>query len=464
MGGASSEISAATRDVLVEMAWFLPIGVAKTGRRLGLRSEASARFEKGCDPEILDLAQNRFAELLGGAAGRVAKGMLDARGTVPEPAPVRVRTSKVNAVLGTSLGRDDMKALLDPIGFSATPVGDDLDVVIPSWRYDSAVEIDVVEEVARHYGYDKIGQSMPTAVRIGALTDLQRDRRFVRDVLVGLGLAEAMPLPFLAPGDLSRSGLADDGITIANPLVAEESVLRTSLLPGLLRTIAYNESHRVMGARLFELGHVFRRPASAQPLPDEREHAAVAIAGAEAPEAAQTWEALADALAVADRSMRAAELPGLHATRSAEIVVAGEVVGSVGEVDPDVLDAWRISERVAWLEVNLGRILELPHGRHDYRLVSKYPSSDIDLAFDTADAVPAADVEATLQAAAGELLAALELFDVYRGEGVSPGRRSLAYRLRLQAPDRTLTDAEVAEVRTRCITAVESTHDAKLRA
>jgi phenylalanyl-tRNA synthetase beta chain len=454
MGGASSEISDATSDVLVEMAWFEPMPIAKSSRRLGVRSEASARFEKGCDPEVIDLAHARFIELLGDAVGSVAAGMVDVRGTVPDRSPVRVRTSRVNGLLGTSLTGADIRALLEPIGFASTPAGDDdNDVVIPSWRFDSAVEIDVVEEVARTFGYDRIGAVVPPSVHFGALSPRQSDRRRVRDVLVGLGLAEALPNPFLAPDDLRRCGLPDDGITIANPLIADESVLRTSLLPGLVKTVAYNESHRVAGAALFEIGHVFRRPAEPQPLPDEREHLAVAVAGREAPEAVHLWEALAEALAVPDRSLRAADAPGLHPTRAAEVVVAGVVIGRLGEVDPGVLDAYGVGERVAWLEIDLGLLLDLPHGERPYRVVSKYPSSDVDLAFVVDDAIPAAAVAGAVRAAAGDLLVRFELFDVYLGTGVAEGARSLAYRLRLQAPDRTLTDAEVAEVRSRSIDA-----------
>jgi phenylalanyl-tRNA synthetase beta chain len=463
MGGAAAEISDATTDVLVEMAWFEPMPIATTARRLGLRSEASARFEKGCDPEVIDLAHARFIELLGDAVGSVATGTLDVRGQLPERAPVRVRTARVNKILGTALEPATIRELLAPIGFHAEPVGDDHDVTIPSWRYDSSSEIDVVEEVARTFGYVNIGSEMPPAVRFGRLSARQSDRRHARDVLVGLGLAEAMPMPFLAPTDLRRSGLTDDGITITNPLIADESVLRTSLLPGLLKTLAYNESHRVLGAGLFEIGHVFRRPATEQPLPDEREHLAAAVAGEEAPAAVQLWESLASALAINERELRAAEVPGLHPTRTAEILVQGEVVGAVGEVDPGVLAAHGISERVAWLEVDLGRLLDLPHGERPYRLVSRYPSSDVDLALSTPDGVPAADVERAIRAAAGDLLVSLQLFDVYRGQGVETDQRSLAYRLRLQAADRTLTDTEVAEVRQRCIAAAAAV-GASLRA
>ena len=457
MGGAASEIDESTRDVLVEMAWFEPMPIAKSSRRLGLRSEASARFEKGCDPEVIGLAHRRFIDLLGDAVTSVARGAVVVDGVLPASGPVRVRTARVNRILGTALDGGTVRTLLEPIGFVSTPAGDDdNDVRIPSWRFDSATEIDVIEEVARHFGYPNIGANMPPAVRFGHLSEHQAERRHVRDVLVGLGLAEAMPTPFLAPDDIRRAGLHDDGITITNPLIADESVLRTSLLPGMLKTIAYNESHRVEHAALFELGHVFRRPATPQPLPDEREHVAAALAGEEAPAAVRLWDALADALAVRDWELRAAELPGLHATRGASILVGGHAVGAVGEVDPGALAAFGISERVAWLEVDLGQLFALPHGERTYRPVSRYPSSDIDLALVTPDAIPAAAVARALRDGAGDLLVALELFDVYRGAGVPDGARSLAYRLRLQASDRTLTDADVAAVRASAIAAAEA--------
>jgi phenylalanyl-tRNA synthetase beta chain len=463
MGGASSEISDTTTDVLVEMAWFQPMAIATSSRRLGVRSEASARFEKGCDPEIIELAHARFIELLGPAVERVATGTVDVPGELPVPPTVRVRTARVNGILGTDISAPEVRELLTPIGFHTTPAGDDNDVTIPSWRPDSATEIDVIEEVGRHFGYERIGAVVPPAVHFGGLSAHQADRRAVRDVLVGLGLSEALPMPFLAPSDLKRAELPYEAISITNPLIADESVLRTSLLPGLLKTIAYNESHRASEVALFELGHVFRNPAQPQPLPDERDHLAVAIAGAEAPTAVEVWQALGDALAVPDRELVTADAPGLHPTRTASVIVAGEHIGSVGEVHPRVLEAFAITERVAWLEIDLGRLLDLPHGARPYRLISRYPSSDLDLAFETPNAVPATAVEQALRASVGSLLARLDLFDVYRGTGVAADARSLAYRLRLQAADHTLTDAEIADVRDRAIRAVADATGATLR-
>ena len=464
MGGASTEIGGDTTSVALEMAWWDPASIAASARRLGLRSEASARFEKGADPEVADLAMRRFAELLADTGATLAPGMVDARGNTPERETILVRTGRVNGILGTDLTRDRIGELLGPIEFTAVPNGDDHDVDIPSFRPDSTTEIDVIEEVARMHGYTRIARTRPRSMLTGALSRRQVDRRTVRTAMIGLGLDEVMPVPFLAPGDLERAGLDADGITVTNPLVAEESVMRSSLRPGILKTLAYNASHRLAGLGLFEVGHVYRHPEASQPLPDEREYLAVALAGRDAGDAVGVWSALADALAARDYALVADVVAGLHPTRTARIEVGGVPVGHVGEVDPGVLDAFDVPERVGWLEVDLDTLLGVPHGDTPYQQVSRYPSSDIDLAFEVDDAVPASAVERCLREAAGDLLARLSLFDVFRGAPVGDGSRSLAFTLRFQAVDRTLTDAEMVDVRRRCIDAVEGSLPASLRA
>jgi phenylalanyl-tRNA synthetase beta chain len=468
MGGAETEIDHTTTDVLLEMAWFKPLAVARTSRRLKLRSEASARFEKGCDPEIIERAHARFAELLATSGARMETGLPDQRGDLPSREPVRVRVSRVNTLLGTDLSRERMIDLLAPIGFETVSSNeDDFAVTIPTWRYDSSTEIDVVEEIARMFGYTQLGRTVPPSAHIGGLTQWQHERRRLRRLMVGLGLSEAMPMPFLAPGQLERCGLPGDGIEIANPLVAEESILRTSLLPGLVGALATNADRRNTGVKLWEIGRVVRPPrdGDGQPeLPDEREWLGAALGGEDAAAAVRVWRAVEEALALPGVRIVNGEVPGLHPTRAARLVgPEGEAVGTVGEVDPAVLEQHGIGERVGWLQVDLDVLLALPHGETQYRPVSRYPSSDLDLAFAVDESVPATDVEDTLRAAAGDHLAWIKLFDVYRGSGIPDGRRSLAYRLRLEAHDHTLTDEELAEIRQRCIDAVESAHGATLR-
>jgi phenylalanyl-tRNA synthetase beta chain len=264
-------------------------------------------------------------------------------------------------------------------------------------------------------------------------------------VLLGLGISEAMPNPFLAPDTLAKAGLAADALRITNPLVAEESVLRTSLRPGLLRAIAYNESHRRTGVALFEIGHVY--PPAEGELPGEYEALTVVLAGREAPAAMAVWRELAAALGTGARIDQSKVPAGLHSTRSATLQAGRDPLGAVGEVAPDVLAAFEVTERVAIVELDLDQILDREPKPTQWKPTSRYPSSDLDLSFVVPEDIPAERVEKAVRQGAGKLLVDLDLFDVYRGERAADGTRSLAYRIRLQAADRNLTDGDIADVR-----------------
>jgi phenylalanyl-tRNA synthetase beta chain len=466
MGGASSEISDATTNVLLEAAFFKPMAIARTSKRIGLRTEASARFERGCDPLGIDRSLERFCELLG--TGTVAATTIDEHEGLVAPQPIRVRTERVNALLGTELGDDDVQRYLAPIGFTAAPVSAGvLDVTPPTFRPDAHLEVDVIEEVARHHGYSKIPRTIPPSPHVVALTPYQQDRSLVRQILVGAGVDEAQTPSLLGPGDHERAGLTEhEPIAAADPMIQEESLLRTSLLPGLLRSIAFNVARRSPDVAFFEVGHVFRRPAPDRvvelegdaPLPDERERVAVALAGAgaDAVAAKGVLDTIAEGLRLVDVELEAATGEGLHPARTARVLASGTEIGVVGEVDPAVSSAWGIGGRVGWLDLDLERLLAVPRRPLEEIPLSRFPSSDIDLAFVAPDDVPAARIEAALRSAGGDLLVALDLFDVYRGDRVEQGSRSLAYRLRFCALDRTLTDAEVAAARQSCIDAAEA--------
>ncbi len=449
MGGLDTEISESTTTVALEMAWFSLVGIGQTVTRTNLRSEASQRFERGVDPYGMPLAIARFVDLLSETCPDlvVHAGAVDARSAdlIDEHRSVAVRIGAVNRILGTDLVADDLPALLDPIGYTVSGDGDTRNVVLPTWRLDSTDEVDVIEEVARHYGYDRIGKTVPKSVVHGALSVRQHRRRLVRQVLLGLGISEAMPNPFLAPGTLAKAGLPGESVRITNPLVAEESVLRTSLRPGLLEAIAYNESHRRTGVALFEIGHVY--PPGEGELPGEYEALTVVLAGREAPAAMAVWRELAAALGAGARVDQSKVPTGLHATRSATLQAGKDPLGAVGEVAPDVLAAFEVTERVAILELDLDQILDREPKPTQWKPTSRYPSSDLDLSFVVPDNIPAEKVEKAVRQGAGKLLVDLELFDVYRGDRAAEGTRSIAYRLRLQAPDRSLTDADIADVR-----------------
>ena len=476
MGGASSEISDGTTTVVLEAANFTPMAIARTSKRLGLRSEASHRFERGVDIEVIARAVDRFCELVAltspglGVGPLVDVRAIDAAGG-PRP-PLRVRTDRVNAILGTELTDEDIRSYLAPIGFVATPVGARVhDVTVPTFRPDATREIDVIEEIARHHGYSNILRTVPTAPTVGRLSPYQLERRRLRAMLVGAGLSEAVCAQLVAPGDHRRAGLPEDGIPAVDPLVIEESVLRTSLLPGMLRAVSFNTDRRNGDLAMFEIGHTFRVTDPSAELPDERELLAVVVAGGGVDGvgggvtgAVNALRRIETATRLANLSLLAATRPGMHPGRCAEVLLDGDSAGYVGEVDPEVSAGWGIDANIGWLEIDLGRVATAKRRSELAVPVSRFPSSDIDLAFVVADAIPAAAIEKTLVATAGGLLERIALFDVYRGAGVEDGHRSLAFRLRFCAFDRTLTDAEVGELRSACITAVEQAFEVRLRA
>ena len=487
MGGASSEVHAGTTRVVLEAAHFVPMAIARTSKRIGLRSEASARFERGVDVGGVERSVARFAEVL-----RESNPSLAAVGsTVDHQSPgalarpvIRLRTSRLNAILGTSLVDGDVARLLTPIGFDVAATTEGIsDVVAPTFRPDAVLEIDLIEEVARHHGYAKIARSSVRPTQVGRLTPYQLARRKLRAALIGGGLSEAMTSPLVGPGDHARTGLAEDGIEAVDPLVREESILRSSLLPGLLRAVRFNADRRNPDVGLFEVGKTWRPPhpssegvspgPDSEPgrgLPDEREMVGLVLGGSGpkgvgggARGIVEVLRRLFRALGLDAPTLDAAEAPGMHPTRTAEIIIGGVGVGLVGEVDPAVVTGWGLEGRIGWCELDLRLLLRGVDEPRPSRPVSRFPSSDVDLAFVVPDDVPAGSVEETLRHAAGDLGEWVQLFDVYRGTGVADGSRSLAFRLRLVATDRTLSDGDLAAVRQRCIDAVEAEHSARLR-
>ena len=464
MGGFSTEISETTKDVLIEVAWWDPPSISRTVKRLNLMSEASMRFRRGADyGDNLERSLTRIANLLSDGGAEITSGMVEDTGDLPSREAIKVRIDKINGLLGTDLPAKNMKSYLGSIGFAASVKKGDLAVTIPTWRWDTETETDIAEEVARIFGYENINRTVPRGTSPGSLSQYQKNRRRVREILVGFGCDETMPMPFLAPGDLRSAGLPEEAISLTNPLVHEESLLRTSLLPGQLKVISYNQSHRVNDLRLFEIGHIFLPSLDDAILPDEREHLSVALVNAHVSEVVDLLYALGSELAFPNLQLIPEAPAGMHPARSSEVTVAGKICGYIGEIDPRVLQSYEVEGRVAWLELNLGKVLSGPLGRRSYRGISKYPSSDVDLAFDVPSSVRSATIIECIRKAGSDLLLNVRLFDSYSGESIEEGRRSLAYRLRFQATDRTLTDDEVAVMRASCIDLVEEKTDARLR-
>lgn len=478
MGGSTAEVSEATRSILLESAYFQPMGISRSSKRLGLRSESSARFERGVDPNGVGAAANRAMELLEQVANAdVLDGAVGVYPSPLEPEQITVRTERVNALLGTALDDAAVVSALEPLGIEITATNGALSATVPTWRHDLEREIDLVEEVARRVGFNEIPRTLPsTTGQTGGLTVGQRERRLVADTLVGMGCAEAVTVPLLAPPELERFGLAlDDAVQAANPLRAEESILRPMILPGLVAAVARNAGYGIDDVMLFELGHVFRAPIGDDTLPDEREHVAATLAGQvrrasiEPDRAVDVYDAIdivravGDALELSGLTLVPASAAGLHSARTAAVLVDGVGAGHVGELAPGVLAAIELVGPVVAFELDLGILFDGRRRDRAFRSPSKYPASTIDLAFVVADAVPAASIATTLRDAGGALLESVRCFDVFRSDSVGAGRVSLAFALRFRAGDRTLTDEEVGGLRQACIDAVVSTHRAELR-
>jgi phenylalanyl-tRNA synthetase beta chain len=468
MGGASAEISDGTEQVLLECAWFDPRTVARTGNRLGLQSEARSRFERGVDPEAAPAAVERFCALLASVPG----GELVRRGpttdrrdpSLPGPATVHLRPERVNALLGTDLSPEQIRSLLEPLGFGVSEGAGGFTVTVPTWRLEVGREADLIEEVARMWGYGRIERTVPAGAgrRTGGLTSYQKERRRVRAILSGAGMDEAWTNSFLAPGDLARAGLDREAVEVENPLDRSESVLRTSLLPGLLKALRFNVDRQLEDLALFEIGRVFAPPApDADDLrPVESELVGVALlppAGvstmAAVESAVRAWRWLSDGLHLDAATVVAATPAGLHPGRAAELRAGSVVLGVAGEVDPEVVTAYDLNGPVGWLQIDLAALQAAPRRSSMAVDVSRFPASDVDLAFVMAGGIPAGDLVAALRKAGGDLVEELDLFEVYRGERIGAGRRSLAIRIRLRAFDRTLNDSDLAAVRDQLISA-----------
>ena len=473
MGSASAEVSGSTRDVLLESAYFEPHGIRRTARRLGLSTEASTRFERGADPEAVDRAADRAARLMADwANGRVLAGSIQV-GEAPPRRHLIVRPVRASLLLGHPVSAEDAEGALARLGFPGDRTGPDLDVEVPSYRPDLEREVDLIEEVARVQGYDRVGSMLPGIAQAGGLAATYSFRGRVRRTLVRTGLREGMSYSFASGADLELMG--DRGaVRVANPLSADEAYLRTSLVPGLLRAVASNLARGNRGAALFETGRVFRSGGDAAPL-DERDHVAAALSGTashgypEPPrqfgflDAKGALEALMETLGIGRWSL--GDRPGhpFHPARSATVVVGGRTVGAIGEVHPGVAERLDVPPETAVFELDLTALAPEATDRMSYREISRFPPVHRDLAFIVDERVPAGAIFDAIRGSGGELVETVTLFDVFQGDPVPAGKKSLAFSVDFRASDRTLTDEEVEALVAAIVRRVASEYGGELR-
>ena len=502
MGGENTELHAETTDIAIEAAYFEPTGIARTARIHKLPSEASRRFERGIDPALGTRAAQRVAELLVEHGGGTIDDGLTVVGAVPEP-PVITLSEELSAqVTGVEIGRD---AVVDALTANGCAVEGDtgmLHVMPPTWRYDLTDSYDLVEEVIRVVGYDKVPSTLPVAPAGRGLTPRQRLRRRIGRAVAGAGYTELKSFPFVGPAEWERLGLPDDDarrrtVDLENPLSTEEPSLTTTLLPLLLRAAARNAGRGQSDVAVFEQAPVFvpgpdegaapilsveQRPSDDEvaaldaALPRQPLHLGAVLAGERAPggwwgparpvswaDAVELVREVARVLAVEVEVENVAYAPW-HPGRCAAIRLDGAIIGHAGELHPRVVKAYDLPERACAVEVDVEALLDTAVAVVQPGSLSHFPVAKEDVALIVDTSVPSGAVAASLRRGAGDLLESVRLFDVYTGDQIPAGSKSLAYALRFRAPDRTLTDAETAQARDAAVAAAAADHEAVQRA
>jgi phenylalanyl-tRNA synthetase beta chain len=494
MGGARSEVHDGTTRVLMEAATWNGPNIQRTSTRLGLRTEASGRFEKQLQPEQglegQAVATRLMIELCG---ARPVGGTIDVGGPGPAPVTLRLRDARTERLLGAAVPRADAARILSGLGFGVAEADDGLDVTVPHWRRgDVEREADLIEEVARVWGLDRIPVTLPSRRgAVGRLAPEQRVRRRAEDALMGAGLSEAVGWSFTAPDVERRLGLGGDAVALENPMSEDQSVMRRMLLGSLLGALHRNRTRGFDDVRLFEYGAVYLPrgaddagaptgnpwyPVPDPELPVERTHLAALLTGRLRPPswgdgeppradffaAKGVLEALMRALRVDWRVEPAGERPFLHPRRGAEVVIGDRAAGWLGELHPAVAAGWDL-DGVAGFELDFGAMAAAAELVPRYEDLTSFPAIRQDIAVVVGDDVPAARVVDVIRGAGGALLTDAQVFDVYRGAQVGEGRASLAVRLEFRAPDRTLTDEEVAQRRERIVAALREQVGGELR-
>ncbi len=461
MGGMDTEITVETNTIFIECAYFYPKSIRLTSRALGLSSESSARFEKGIDKENVVRASDRIAQLICELAdGTLIEGTLDTlEGEIPKRQVV-VTLGKINGTLGIALSWQEVEAVMSALAFAYSREGDKIIVDVPSYRQDITRDVDLIEEIARLYGYDKIPATLPMGkMTEGRRTPKQKTEDQIKDRMAAMGFSEIITYSFTNKKYLDDLLLpAEDvrrrTVVVKNPFSDEQGVMRTTLLPSLLTVAARNMNRRNLDIAIYEMAHVFL--PGEEKLPNETPHLAALVAGVYS----AGWsgekknfdffylkgvlEEALGALHIANWTMGAEDLPPfLHPGRSANLYIGGEYLGYLGELHPLVAENFELPERANVLEIDLELLLSHASKHMEYHAVSKYPGVEVDLAFLAHEEDRAGEIAASIKKSCGELLQQVELFDIYQGGQIETGQKSLAYKLKFQAKERTLTADEI---------------------
>ncbi|WP_345873766.1 phenylalanine--tRNA ligase subunit beta [Shewanella algae] len=477
-GGEASGVSEQTRDIMLECAFFAPLAIMGKARRLGLHTDSSHRFERGVDPELQHKAMDRATRLVldicGGEAGPVVEAKSEAH--LPKAADIKLRRSKLDKLLGHQIGDADVEEILTRLGFQVEKQGSDWQVKTATYRFDMAIEEDLIEEVARIYGYNNIPNTAPLAhlsMTDHKESDLKLSR--VRAMLVARGFQEAVTYSFVDPKLQKLVHPDSEAMVLPNPISSEMSAMRLSMFTGLLNAVGYNQARQQTRVRLFETGLRFIPDAQAESGVRQQAMLGAVIAG---PQSDEHWsmesktvdffdlkgdlEAIIGlTVSEAEFSFKGAQHPAMHPGQCAEILRNDRVIGYIGAVHPSLEKPFGLNGKTIVFELELDALLQakLPQAQ----AVSKFPANRRDIAIVVDEEVAAGDVMTLIRKVGENQLVGLNLFDVYRGKGVEQGKKSLAIALTLQDNTRTLEEKEIAEMVDTVVSALKSEFNASLR-
>ncbi|WP_026690603.1 phenylalanine--tRNA ligase subunit beta [Alteribacter aurantiacus] len=481
MGGADSEVHNGTTTILLEAAVFNGSVIRQASKHTGLRSDASTRYEKGVDPARVKKAGLRAAQLIAELAdGDVLEGPVEVDGRDESPAKVELSLERVNRKLGTDLTTTTVEGIFHRLGFSFTKTAKGFNVEIPSRRQDISIDVDLLEEIARLYGYDNIPTTLPDSVTTpGGLTKKQTIKRKSRRYLESAGMNEAVTYALTTAkkeSNLRPSWIKHD-VSLALPMSEDRSTLRTTLIPHLLDALSHNKNRNVQDVALFELSSVFHTvEETVTTQPNEKLHLAGAIMGMwhehqwqqeRKPVDFYVVKGLVEGLieeldADGEITFEQEEIAGMHPGRGARVLVGKTDIGYLAQVHPATAKEWSL-KNVYVFELNMDRLADQTKGDVRYEPIPRFPSMDRDIALVVDEKISSGKLEAVIRYEGGRLLKGVKLFDLYEGENLEEGKKSLAFSLKYQDPERTLTDEDVSKVHNRVVEKLEAELGATLR-
>ncbi len=476
MGGLNTEVNYSTKNILLEAAYFDPVSIRRSSRKTGISSESSYRFERRVDPENIVHASNRALGLILELAGGETGELIDVKGPTDKPRAMALKFGTLNDVLGSDISPAQTKKIVAALGMKIKSSSKDgLKLEAPGYRHDLKSQIDVIEEVARVYGYNNIPSTLPNIVAqpVRMAADMVGRNRMC-ECLAGLGLDEIITYSLLSKKLIAAAALpADEAIDIKNPLTSEQEVMRPSLIPGMLGTMLWNINRKAKDLKLFELGNVYMKTEGGEF--GEKKHLCVGIAG----QAFESWvggvrasdfyelkgiaETLFAELGIHGASFNYAARPGLSSSECAEILIGSQGIGFLGEVSRKVLGDFDIKEKIYILEADADAIINNIAGEKTFSELPKHPSVYRDISIIADKGIHNADVITVIKAAAGPMLKEAKLIDRYKGKQIPEDKISLTYRLEYQDLAKTLEEKDVAETHARVLSSLDGKLGAKLR-